>query len=121
MPAHPAPTADRRARLRTWLRGGSIGPTELSHRGSLLVLLSILLILVPIAILTLAHADAHTALKATVVTITVTALVGALLRVVADARPVPRNDLDRAGKAVGAVAAAFTVLSVVVDWGVLRL
>lgn len=118
-PPSPAPVGDRA--VRAWLRGGSLGPTALSRRGGILVLLSILLVLVPIAVLTLLHVDAHVSLKVTVVTITVTALVGAVLRVIADARPTPRGDLDRAGKAVGAVAAVFTVLSVVVDWSIIRL
>jgi hypothetical protein len=113
--------ASRRSRLRAWLRAGSFGPTDLSHRGLLLVLLSVVLVLVPVLTLTLMDVDAHLALKVWLLAITVIALLGAMLRVVADIRPTPRADLDRAGKAVGAVAALYTAAAVIIDWSILHL
>ena len=115
------PGPRRRTRLRAWLRAGSFGPTDLSHRGLLLVLLSIVLVLVPVLTLTLMDVDAHVALKVWLLAITVIALLGAMLRVVADIRPTPRSDLDRAGKAVGAVAALSTAAAVIIDWSILHL
>jgi len=121
-PLDRAPSdARRRTRLRAWLRAGSFGPTELSHRGLLLVLLSIVLVLVPVLTLTLMDVDAHLALKVWLLAITVIALLGAVLRVVADIWPTPRSDLDRAGKAVGAVAALSTAAAVIIDWSILHL
>lgn len=111
----------RRSRLRAWLREGSLGPTELTHRGVLLVLLSIVLVLAPVLTLTLMDVDSHVALKVWLLAITVIAMLGALLRVVADIRPTPRSDLDRAGKAVGAVAAIYTAAAVIIDWSILHL
>ncbi|KQQ05597.1 MULTISPECIES: hypothetical protein [unclassified Rathayibacter] len=107
--------------LRSWLREGAFGPTELSHRGVLLVLLSVVVVIVPVVGLTLLSVEVHLALKVSVLAVTVVALVGAALRVIADARPTPRSDLDRAGKVIGAVAALFTALAVILDWGGLDL
>ncbi|PPI00135.1 hypothetical protein C5C95_06070 [Rathayibacter sp. AY1B7] len=115
------PLASRRQRVRAWMRGGSFGPTGLTRRGCLLVLASVLVVAVPVVALTLAHVDPHASLKVWILAITLIALVGALLRVVADAGPDPQADLDRAGKAVGAVAAAYTALAVIIDWGMLHL
>jgi len=126
-PQRPAPAetpgrpTSRRSRLRAWLREGSLGPTELTHRGTLLVLLSIVLVLAPVLTLTLMDVDSHVALKVWLLAITVIAMLGALLRVVADVRPTPRTDLDRAGKAVGAVAAIYTAAAVIIDWSILHL
>ncbi|QHC67915.1 hypothetical protein GSU68_15975 [Rathayibacter sp. VKM Ac-2759] len=117
----PAADATPRLRLRAWLRGGSFGPTELSRRGCLLVLASVLAVLIPVVSLTLMAVDAHLALKVWVLAITVIAVVGAVLRVVADVRPDPQDDLDRAGKAIGAVAALYTALAVIIDWSLLHL
>lgn len=117
----PGTPATRRSRLRAWLREGSLGPTELNRRGVLLVLLSIVLVLAPVLTLTLMDVDSHVALKVWLLAITVIAMLGALLRVVADIRPTPRSDLDRAGKAVGAVAAIYTAAAVIIDWSILHL
>jgi hypothetical protein len=107
--------------LRAWLSQGSYGPTDLTRRGVLLVVVSVLAVLVPVVTLTLLDVDSHVSLKVWILAVTVIALLGALLRVVADMRPGPRSDLDRAGKAVGAVAALFTALAVIIDWSVLHL
>lgn len=123
----PVETADgqeggaARRPLRVWLSEGSYGPTDLARRGVLLVVGSVLAVLVPIVTLTLLDVDSHLSLKVWILAVTVIALLGALLRVVADMRPGPRSDLDRAGKAVGAVAALFTALAVVIDWSLLHL
>ena len=123
----PVETADgqeggaARTPLRVWLSEGSYGPTDLARRGVLLVVGSVLAVLVPIVTLTLLDVDSHLSLKVWILAVTVIALLGALLRVVADMRPGPRSDLDRAGKAVGAVAALFTALAVVIDWSLLHL
>lgn len=125
IPATAIATTEIQARrthpVRAWLRASSFGPTDLTHRGCLLVAASILAVLIPVVTLTLLDVDAHVALKVWVLAVTVDALVGALLRVIADMRPTPRSDLDRAGKAVGAVAALFTALAVIIDWGLLHL
>ena len=107
--------------LRAWLSEGSYGPTDLTRRGALLVVVSFLAVLVPVVTLTLLDVDSHVSLKVWILAVTVIALLGALLRVVADMRPGPRSDLDRAGKAVGAVAALFTALAVIIDWSLLHL
>jgi hypothetical protein len=107
--------------LRAWLSQGSYGPTDLTRRGVLLVVVSVLAVLVPVVTLTLLDVDSHVSLKVWILAVTVIALLGALLRVVADMRPGPRSDLDRAGKAVGAVAALFTALAVIIDWSLLHL
>ncbi|QHC67912.1 hypothetical protein GSU68_15960 [Rathayibacter sp. VKM Ac-2759] len=107
--------------LRAWLRGGAFGPTELSRRGVILVVVSVVVVVIPVVGLTLLSVEVHLALKVSVLAVTVVALVGAALRVVADARPTPRGDLDRAGKVIGAVAALFTALAVLLDWGGLDL
>lgn len=116
-------TADPASRrpLRAWLSQGSYGPTDLTRRGVLLVVVSVLAVLVPVVTLTLLDVDSHVSLKVWILAVTVIALLGALLRVVADMRPGPRSDLDRAGKAVGAVAALFTALAVIIDWSLLHL
>ncbi|ROQ64943.1 hypothetical protein EDF36_0445 [Rathayibacter sp. PhB152] len=118
-----AETADPASRrpLRAWLSQGSYGPTDLTRRGVLLVVVSVLAVLVPVVTLTLLDVDSHVSLKVWILAVTVIALLGALLRVVADMRPGPRSDLDRAGKAVGAVAALFTALAVIIDWSLLHL
>lgn len=117
-----AETADAsRHPLRAWLSQGSYGPTDLTRRGVLLVVVSVLAVLVPVVTLTLLDVDSHVSLKVWILAVTVIALLGALLRVVADMRPGPRSDLDRAGKAVGAVAALFTALAVIIDWSLLHL
>ncbi|NQX13321.1 hypothetical protein HQQ80_16970 [Microbacteriaceae bacterium VKM Ac-2855] len=110
-----------RRSLRLWLRGGSFGPTGLSRRACLLVAGSILAVLVPIGTLSLLAVDSHISLKVWVLAITVIALVGALLRVLSDTGAGGRDDLDRAGKAIGAVAALFTALAVIIDWSILQL
>lgn len=120
-PAGVATEGDTGSPLRAWLRRGSFGPTGLTHRGCLLVALSVLAVVVPVVTLTVLAVDPHVALKVWVLAITIDALVGALLRVVADMGPTPRSDLDRAGKAVGAVAALFTALAVIIDWSLLHL
>ncbi|WKK72389.1 hypothetical protein Q0F99_05305 [Rathayibacter oskolensis] len=84
------------------------------------MLASILAVLIPVVSLTLMAVDAHLALKVWVLAITVIAVVGAVLRVVADVRPDPQDDLDRAGKAIGAVAALYTALAVIIDWSLLH-
>ncbi|MCJ1698609.1 hypothetical protein MT356_02670 [Rathayibacter festucae] len=120
--AESAETADAARRpLRVWLSQGSYGPTDLTRRGVLLVVVSVLAVLVPVVTLTLLDVDSHVSLKVWILAVTVIALLGALLRVVADMRPGPRSDLDRAGKAVGAVAALFTALAVIIDWSLLHL
>ncbi|AZZ53725.1 hypothetical protein [Rathayibacter festucae] len=113
--------AASRRPLRAWLSQGSYGPTDLTRRGVLLVVVSVLAVLVPVVTLTLLDVDSHVSLKVWILAVTVIALLGALLRVVADMRPGPRSDLDRAGKAVGAVAALFTALAVIIDWSLLHL
>ncbi|MWV51335.1 hypothetical protein GRS96_18855 [Rathayibacter sp. VKM Ac-2803] len=113
--------ATARLRLGEWLRGGSFGPTDLTRRGCLLVLVSIFAVLIPVGSLTLMAADAHFALKVWILAITVIAVLGAVLRVIADVRPNPQDDLDRAGKAIGAVAALYTALAVIIDWSLLHL
>lgn len=113
--------AAARRPLRAWLSQGSYGPTDLTRRGVLLVVVSVLAVLVPVVTLTLLDVDSHVSLKVWILAVTVIALLGALLRVVADMRPGPRSDLDRAGKAVGAVAALFTALVVIIDWSLLHL
>ncbi|MCJ1687935.1 hypothetical protein [Rathayibacter sp. VKM Ac-2927] len=113
--------AAARRPLRAWLSEGSYGPTDLTRRGVLLVVVSVLAVLVPVVTLTLLDVDSHVSLKVWILAVTVIALLGALLRVVADMRPGPRSDLDRAGKAVGAVAALFTALAVIIDWSLLHL
>ncbi|TCL85849.1 MULTISPECIES: hypothetical protein [unclassified Rathayibacter] len=113
--------APTRRPLRAWLSQGSYGPTDLTRRGVLLVVVSVLAVLVPVVTLTLLDVDSHVSLKVWILAVTVIALLGALLRVVADMRPGPRSDLDRAGKAVGAVAALFTALAVIIDWSLLHL
>ncbi|ROS23373.1 hypothetical protein EDF22_3154 [Rathayibacter sp. PhB127] len=113
--------AAARRPLRVWLSQGSYGPTDLTRRGVLLVVVSVLAVLVPVVTLTLLDVDSHVSLKVWILAVTVIALLGALLRVVADMRPGPRSDLDRAGKAVGAVAALFTALAVIIDWSLLHL